>query len=395
MKTAIYDGAIPSTTFIENLIEALANNGQQVLLFGRLKNNIHYQSKNIKCYPTPGSTTKLIFFVCWNRFKLRWLFPKRYRLLRSHILTQTQSNSRRWRLWGKYLPVVHHLPDIFHIQWAKSAAEWLFLKELFDVKLVLSLRGSHINYSPIANEQLADSYKRIFPLIDGFHSVSKEIAATAQQYNASTENVKVIYSGIDIHNIAYYQKSNYSISGNIKMLSVGRFHWVKGYNYALDSIKRLKDSGITCHYSIIAGEPTEEIIFQINDLNLNEYVEIIDQLPHESIFKRMQSADLLLLTSVQEGIANVVLEAMAVGLPVVSSDCGGMSEVIDNEINGLLFQNRNVADMAVQLEKMINYSPEDRERMAMLARQRVTEQFGADRLGEEMAAFYEEVCKKN
>ncbi len=395
MKIAIYHGSIPSTTFIENLIQAIANNGQQVLLFGKLKKNIQYQSKNICAYPTPHSITKLILYVCWNRIKLRWLFPERYRLIKSHIDTQTYDFKQRWRLWGKYLPIVLHLPDVFHIQWAKSASEWMFLKDLLGLKLVLSLRGSHINFSPIANKQLADKYKLIFPSIDAFHAVSKDIAEAAQQYIASKEKTKVIYSGIDLLNITAYSKENYLIRAPVKIISIGRFHWVKGYNQAFEAIKKLKDVEVNFRFVIIAGKPTEEIIFHLNDLHLSENIEIIDQLPHELIFQQMEKADLLLLPCVQEGIANVVLEAMAVGLPVVSSDCGGMSEVIDNEINGLLFQNRNVAHMAEQLEKMINYSPEERERMAILARQRVTEQFGADRLGKEMIALYEEVCKKN
>ena len=80
------------------------------------------------------------------------------------------------------MPVVNNLPDIFHIQWAKSLEEWIFLKDIFDIKLVLSLRGSHITYSPLSNEKLAKNYVAYFPKVDCFHAVSLAIANEASKY---------------------------------------------------------------------------------------------------------------------------------------------------------------------------------------------------------------------
>ena len=51
----------------------------------------------------------------------------------------------------------------------------------------------------------------------------------------------------------------------------------------------------------------------------------------------MRESDCLILPSVQEGISNVVLESMAIGLPIISSDCGGMKEIINDGRNGFLF----------------------------------------------------------
>ena len=76
---------------------------------------------------------------------------------------------------SKILPVLNHTPDIFHIQWAKSLPFWFFLKDIYGVKIVLSLRGSHINYSAYANDSLARNYNILFPKVDKMHAVSKKI----------------------------------------------------------------------------------------------------------------------------------------------------------------------------------------------------------------------------
>ena len=165
-KIAIYSGDIPSTTFIENLIKSIAEDNFTVLLFGVQKKHVTYKNQNISVYPTPVGIGNLILFVLWNRIKLFLINRPNYNILRTHIDSGNFSFRKKFKLWARYLPVILNLPDIFHIQWAKSLNDWMFLKSKFGVKIILSLRGAHINYSPIADVNLATSYRKNFPLTD-------------------------------------------------------------------------------------------------------------------------------------------------------------------------------------------------------------------------------------
>ena len=391
-RIAIYSGVIPSTTFIENLLQGVADAGHSVYLFGRLKKRPIYSGK-VPIYATPTAKWQVVFFVLWHQFRLRLQSPQHFKQLQEHINNIEIPASQRWRSWAKYLPVVLHLPDVFHIQWAKATEEWLFLKELFGVNLILSLRGTHINYSPVADAVLAASYRYVFPKIDGFHSVSSAIAKKAAKYGATSDRIKVVYSGIELLKIRLFEKKSYQVHTTLKLLSVGRFHWIKGYSYALDTIRLLINKGYEIEYTLIAGEVSEEILYQIYDLGLQSYVRIIDHLPQAEVFQYMQEADLLLLPSVEEGIANVVLEAMAIGLPVLSSDCGGMEEVIENGVNGMLFQNRSVAVLAAQIIHFLQLDTQARQQMAQYAQNTIQQQFTRANMIADMLALYEQVLK--
>ena len=92
------------------------------------------------------------------------------------------------------------------------------------------------------------------------------------------------------------------------------------------------------HYVIITKNViTEEILYQIDELSLNNYIEIVNPNSQDNVYEIMRQSDCLILPSVQEGISNVVLESMAIGLPVISSDCGGMKEIINYGKNGFYF----------------------------------------------------------
>lgn len=395
IKIAVYSGVIPSTTFIENLIRSIAESGEEVYLFGRFHNHVNYPYPNVFLFPTPDIKWKIIFFVLRNKCRLWLKSRQRYQMLKQHVWASGYKAKRRWRLWAKYLPVVLHLPDIFHIQWAKATEEWFFLKELFGVKIVLSIRGAHINYSPLTNEYLADTYRRLFPKIDGFHAVSRAISKEAQKYGADPDKTIIIYSGVDLDKARQFKKNDYSISSPIKLLSVGRFHWKKGYHYALDALRILLNKGYNLHYTIIAGNPPEEILYQLHDLGLKDHVQIMDKLPQYEVFQQMQKADALLLPSVEEGIANVVLEAMAIGLPVISSNCGGMEEVIENRVNGLIFENRNTEHLAKQIEEFSKKGSTARKSMALAAISVAEKNHNLQKLGNEMKNFYYHIQSKS
>jgi len=410
MKVAIYSGAIPSTTFIENLICVLSGKGVSVYLFGIRKARVKYKNGNIFYFPTPNSSFRRMLFV-FTQLILGLIFHSaRIKRLYNHL-----DKDLCWRdkinWFSKTLPIINNLPDIFHVQWAKTAQDWLFLKEEFGVKLVLSLRGAHINYSPICHPELAETYRRTFPNYDAFHAVSKAIAKEAQKYGADPSKIKVIYSGVDLKSISRIKegiqnetyRDDESISPPLNdltdhplnIISVGRIHWKKGYKYSIDACRKLKDYGIAFHYSIVAVGDSTEYLFQIHDLDLQDHVSIIPGLNHNDVMVHMSQSDLFLLPSLEEGVANVVLETMALGTPVISTDCGGMSEVIRDGENGLIIKPYSSEEIA---NKIIEIS-QGKLNLKMLSRQAeitVQNSFSNDLLARNFKEFYlNQIEKKN
>ena len=104
----------------------------------------------------------------------------------------------------------------------------VFLKDIYGVKIVLSLRGSHINYSAYANDSLARNYNILFPKVDRMHAVSKKISFKAEKLGANRDKTDIIYSALDLDLLKTYKKNNYEPHKPFRFLSVGRFHWVKG-----------------------------------------------------------------------------------------------------------------------------------------------------------------------
>lgn len=342
LKIAIYSGVIPTSTFIERLIHGLASsNACEIYLFGAIQKDINYNLnvkvagyKNVKWH----KTFQLIKFSV-----LLFLFRRKDKKKLDAILKFQKRNSLLDKV--KFYPVLWHKPDIFHLQWAKGLKDWIWVKE-FGIKLVLSLRGSQINHSPIADNGLAELYKDNFPKVDAFHAVSKAIGLEAEKYAAQREKIKVVYSGLDLDCVKNEVEKQDSL---FKMLSIGRPHWVKGYTYALDACKILKDKGIKFKYTIIGAAGNIELAYQIKDLNLQDEVVLLNRKPFNDVKAMIQESSLLVLPSLKEGLANVVLEAMSLNTLVLTTDCGGMTEVIEDNHNGFVVPIRNSEKMAMKM----------------------------------------------
>ena len=364
----------------------VANAGYQVYVFGHLKKKTTYKQSNIWVVGySPFKFLKAIQLLKYSM--LLFLFKQKAKQTLDVFIKSHSKNTALSKL--KYYPVLWYQPDIFHIQWAKSIGDWMWLQQ-FGTKIIVSLRGAHINYSPVTIPEIAEMYQLNFPKVDAFHAVSKAIAVEAQKYHASADRVHVIYSGLPALELV----SSITENTTLKILSVGRSHWVKGYNYAVDACHILKKSGINFHYTIIGGKDSEELQFQIADLQLENIVQLVGQLPFTEVQKLMQTADVLLLSSVEEGIANVVLEAMQLGTLVLSTDCGGMNEVITHGVNGFLVPVRNPEAMAVALQKIENLSKEEKDNIISEAKNTIKNQHSSTKMIDNMVALYQKVLDR-
>ena len=386
LKIAVYSGEIPSTTFIERLILGLSKKGCQVYLFGYLKSKKKY-SKNIYVH---GYTDNRFFkvYLLLKYSMLLFLFRRKDK---QHLDIIIQSNYKKsWITKIKYYPVLWYKPDVFHLQWAKSIADWIWVQE-FGIKFVVSLRGAHINYSPITDEKIASIYKENFPFVDGFHAVSKAIAQEAEKYGANPKNIKVVYSGLPSLLDTSSRKTE---NKKFTIVSVGRNHWKKGYPYAIDSCKILKEKGISFTYHVIGAKGSEELEFLIQTNHLQNEVFLTDKKPFSEVQQLMRNADLLLLPSIEEGIANVVLEAMQLGTLVLSTDCGGMEEVIEHGENGFVVPVRDVEKMANAIVEISNLNQEKRSTIIENAKETIKRQHTEEKMIEDMHALYKNVINE-
>ncbi|MCK8479557.1 glycosyltransferase family 4 protein [Psychroserpens algicola] len=351
LKIAIYSGEIPSTTFIERLIQGLSHKNCEILLFGRVKKKPSYRSNIlIKGYKS-GRIQKGIYLVYYS--VLLTLFRSKDKQKLDAILKTNNRTGMYDKV--KCYPVLWHQPDIFHVQWAKGIHEWDWVKA-FGMKLIVSLRGAHINYSPIADVQLAEVYRTHFPNVDAFHAVSEAIAKEAQKYGAQKDKIKVIYSGLDL-DVFNTTEMELSLQNDdtFNVISVGRPHWKKGYGYALDAFKLLKDQNFKFTYTIVGGLNLE-LEYQLVELGLENDVISINHVPFHKVQQLIKSSDLLLLPSTEEGVANVVLEAMAAQKLVLTTNCGGMEEAVIDGENGFVVPIRNVQQMAKKIQEISQMS---------------------------------------
>jgi colanic acid/amylovoran biosynthesis glycosyltransferase len=389
MKIAIFSGAIPSTTFIEHLIDGVSKQ-HQVLLFGVIETPTQYPSKNIKIYRTPYSHLANLGLSFYRTGLLLFKRPKALFVLLKEV-KRYQKLYERWIWYSKFLPIVLYKPDVFHMQWARDLEFYTFLKTEFHMSLIVSLRGAHINYTPIVNPYVAAIYKNTFPKIDAFHAVSKAIGLEAQKYGAPSEKISVIHSPIPK---LFFNAFNTVRKGNpkhLKLMSVGRFHWKKGFTYALDAISGLLKRGYDIHYTIIGPSFfTEELVFKIHQLQLTNHIVLKKAMTQDALIEEMKTHDMLLLPSVEEGIANVVLEAMAMGIPVISTDCGGMSEVVIPDETGWLVPVRDADAFANAIVDVSQTSDIELQRITQNAHDYVKKHFKAEDSIEQFLEMYAE-----
>jgi glycosyltransferase involved in cell wall biosynthesis len=168
-------------------------------------------------------------------------------------------------------------------------------------------------------------------------------------------------------------------------LSVGRFCEKKGFPYLLDACHRLKQAQVPFQCQIVGYGPLESHIqAQISTLGLEGDVTLVGKLTQDEVIEQYHQADVFVLPCLvtedgdRDGIPNVLLEAMATGLPVVSTAISGITELVQSEENGLLVPEKDAAAIAQALTRLA-HSPALRQELGRTGSRTVHQNFTLDR----------------
>ena len=247
----------------------------------------------------------------------------------------------------KYLPVFFVKPDIIHFEFGTLAKDIIMLKRLTNAKMVVSFRGYDMYYVGLDDR---DYYKDVWGCADGLHFLGNDLRQYAAKRGYSGNTLEaIIPPAVDVD---FFQSNEAPIATNeIKIVSVGRLTWRKGYDYALQAMKLLKERRIPFQYTIIGhGEHLQAIQFMIAEFGLEEHVHLKGSLDKAQIKSELNKSDVFLQASVSEGFCNAVIEAQAMGLPVVCTDAGGLPENVEENITGFIVPKWDAKAIADKIE---------------------------------------------
>jgi len=207
--------------------------------------------------------------------------------------------------------------------------------------------------------------------------------------------VHCIYHGLDVSQFSYTFPRNVE-TGEPLILSVARLVEKKGLGDLMAAADILRRRGRAFQVEIIGSGPQRETLkAQAKRLGLADRVRLLGAQAHETVRLAYQRASVFALPCViasngdRDGIPNVLLEAMASGVPVVSTPISGIPELIESGIDGLLVPPNDPAALAEAIDKLLA-SQELRESLARAARAKIESSFSLDASAERLLAVFGE-----
>jgi glycosyltransferase involved in cell wall biosynthesis len=177
-------------------------------------------------------------------------------------------------------------------------------------------------------------------------------------------------------------------------LTVARLTAKKGLPTIYRALRFICDQGVSLYHTHIGdGEDRKKIISLINELDLGSVTELLGTQPHHVVLEHYKKADLFVLgcevasNGDRDGIPNVLMESMAMGLPVVATQISGIPELVENERTGLLVPPGQPVKLAESMLRMLT-DGELRNRVIAVGKQRVVQEFDNRKLIQELAEVY-------
>jgi teichuronic acid biosynthesis glycosyltransferase TuaC len=234
------------------------------------------------------------------------------------------------------------------------AAMWL--GQRFRKPVVITARGSDVTQLPdytIPRRLIQATLRRA----DGLIAVSSALGERLRELGAPAERVRVLRNGVDT---VAFRPTDRAAARQIlglsrpTLLSVGLLIERKGHDRLIEAMLHLPDFDLRI---VGEGPEREKLAGLIERLGLAGRVRLLGAYPHRSLPAMYTAADALVLASSREGWANVLLEAMACGTPVVASDIPGNGEVVRSREAGLLMDRSTPAGIAEAVRRLFADPP--------------------------------------
>lgn len=275
----------------------------------------------------------------------------------------------------------------FHVNYGTNFITFEPLFQALDTYLIVSFYG--YDASKYIIEHGAHCYDSLFRRADLITTPTICMMEELVRKGCPEHKIKVIRCGVEIPDNFIQHRNN---TAKITILTVARLVEKKGIEYALRALA-LCSYRTRIRYRIIGDGPlNRELRLLATQLGINDQVDFLGFLPLEKMQEEMKLADIVLLTSVtaangdQEGLPVTLVTAQAMGLPVISSYHSGIPELVINGMTGLLSQERDVNQIAINMDRLVN-DPGMRRSFGANGRERVRAEFDKEIHNDRLARY--------
>jgi glycosyltransferase involved in cell wall biosynthesis len=274
----------------------------------------------------------------------------------------------------------HGVPHL-HAHFATSAAEVAYLtSRLTGVPFSLTAHAKDIYHDSVDFDRL----RRLIAAARFVVTVSDfNVRHLLERCGADLrEKIVRLYNGIDIAEFGFAGAGDRLPDA---VLAVGRLIEKKGFADLIDAIATLRDRGRHVRLTIVGEGPLEaDLCDRVRSRQLGGQVSLLGARPQDRVVELMHRHTIMALPCVvgtdgnRDGLPTVLLEAMAAGLPVVSTSVTGIPEIVENGRSGLIVEPHRPDGLAAAIATLLD-DPGLRARIARAARRRVCERFDLSR----------------
>jgi glycosyltransferase involved in cell wall biosynthesis len=252
---------------------------------------------------------------------------------------------------------------------------------------VISLRGGDV---PGVEKTVKGLHYLLTPIRRLILKYSSAIVANSESLKQASQQIDpfpivVIPNGV---NIKFFipKTHNHSI---FQFLFIGRFQEQKHLFFTLKQLKELrKNTDISFEFHIVGDGPLKNSLKEYaKKLNIDSIIKWHGWLEREKILQRYQQSDCLLNLSLYEGMPNVVLEAMACGLPIIASKVIGNDAVVQHSKTGYLIDLENPSQLQETLLSLLN-NPELAKQLGKAGRETVVREFSWEKVAKEYVQLF-------
>lgn len=275
----------------------------------------------------------------------------------------------------------------------------LVFRYQYGLPYIVSLRGSDV---PGYSARFSFLYHFLRPLsVFIWKKAAKVVSNSAVLRTLALESspkqpIDIIYNGVDTVRFVPDPKHGPGTSDEFRIFCASRLSHRKGFRYAIEAFSLLAEKYPQMRMTIAGGEgdAEQDLRRQVKDLGLEEKVTFSGHYTMtEEFMNRYRSQDVFVFPSLNEGMSNNMLEAMAFGLPIIMTPTGGAEELIRDGENGYIVKMKDAKDIAEKLERLIN----DRELLKRMGQEsrRTAERMSWKSVAQGYADMYKQVAQKS